>query len=108
MSLTFNKTNGTNGRYRADGETFSHIIVRTGRKWTLTVYTQKREHFASDNTTMVLTDMQVWVAIEESLTLAKEWAQAFDAAEVGEYEIGRRAIAAAADVADVAKVEAAR
>lgn len=105
MTLTFNKTNGANGRYRADGETFSHIIERTGRKWTLAVYTQKRTHFASDDSTMVLTDMRVWTTIEESLTLAKEWAQAFDDAEFGEYEIGRRAAAAAEHVA---KVEAAR
>jgi hypothetical protein len=89
MSLTFRRDINT---YRADGATFSYVIVNGGGQARVTVYTQDRIHFASDDTTIVTLDREVFSHADDLLRDVKEWAQAFDSSEVDEHNYGGRAI----------------
>jgi hypothetical protein len=95
--LTFTKLSGD---YRANGEDFVYIVSREARKWTIHIYAQNVMKFASDNTEIILAGEHLHAGVEDSLKLAKEWAQGFESSKANTHDYGRRAIDAANHVAN--------
>jgi hypothetical protein len=88
MNLTFTQING---KHRADGETFSYVIVRSGKDWEVSVYLQNRLYLESDKTTIVTLDREVRRNTDDLLRDVKAWAQAFDSSAAPEHDYGQRA-----------------